>query len=369
MTATSLTILRPLRAGEILDRAIRLYRQHFLTFVGIIALVQVPLILVQMLSSLLAFGGFIGGLEEILANPAAAPDSPMDIFGPSYLAGASLSSLTGILGFILVQGVATAALTYAVASAYLGSETAETGGIIGAYRHIKDVWIPMVAALLLAIALTIVCAIWWLVPCVGWLTGGGMLLFLWLVIIPLLAPVIVLERQSPTTAWRRAWTLARRRFWWVLGFALLLYLFNLLVVAGPAAVIASIGQFTVSDPFDFSQGTFTIQTIVQSLTTLVTSLLYLPLQVAAMTVLYFDLRVRSEGLDLALAARASDHSQDRVAQVGTVASATERRSLFTGIEWRNFLLVTLLAVGFFVVIYAALIGLVLAVAAAFSAGF
>lgn len=369
MTATGSTVLRPLRAGEILDRAIRLYRQHFVTYVGIIALVQVPLVLVQMLSSLLTFGGFIGNVDDMLTNPAATPDAPFDIFGPSYLAGASLSSLTSILGFILVQGVATAALTYAVSTTYLGAETEKKGGVIDAYRNIKDVWIPMIAALLLAIALSIACAIWWLVPCVGWLTGGGMLLFLWLVIIPLLAPIIVLERKSPTMAWRRAWALARRRFWWVLGFALLLYLFNLLVVAGPAAVIASLGQFTVNDPFDFSQGTFTVQAIVQSLTTLVTSLLYLPLQVAAMTVLYFDLRVRSEGLDLALAARASDESRNTVAQISTVASATERGSLLTGHEWRNFVSVTLLGAGIFVVIYVALIGIVLAVAAAFSPGF
>ena len=41
--------LRPLTLGEILDRAVRLYRRNFANFIGIIALVQVPLSIIQLL--------------------------------------------------------------------------------------------------------------------------------------------------------------------------------------------------------------------------------------------------------------------------------------------------------------------------------
>jgi hypothetical protein len=362
MTVTPTNVLRPLRAGEILDRAIRLYRRQFLQYIGVVALIQVPLVAVQLLAALLTFGDTFGRLEDMLANPAAVPETPFEVLGPGYFAGISLNGLVTILGFILVQGVAAAALTRAVAHHYMGQT--ESGSILGAYRNIKDIWFAMVGALLLVAAIGIGLLIWWAVPCVGWFTGGGMLVFLWLVILPLLAPVITLEKESPTRAWRRAWNLARRRFWWVLGFAGLLYLFNLLVVAGPTGLIGAAGQLLVSDPFDLNQRTYTIQTIIQAIATLVTSLLYLPLQVASMTVLYFDLRVRTEGLDLALESGQTEEGQ----WLPQPAGDAQGSSLLTGRDWRNFILVTFAAIGAFIVLYGLLIALVFAITTALSSG-
>ena len=37
------TYLKPLSAGQIFDRGIRLYRNNFLTFIGIIAIMQIPI--------------------------------------------------------------------------------------------------------------------------------------------------------------------------------------------------------------------------------------------------------------------------------------------------------------------------------------
>lgn len=195
-----------------------------------------------------------------------------------------------------------------------------------------------------------------------------MLLFLWQVIVPLLAPIVILEERSPTGAWRRAWNLTRRRFWWVLGFALLLYLFNLLVVAGPAAVVTAAGQFAFGRPFDFAQGMFTIQTVVQSLTTLITSLLYLPLQVAAMTLLYIDLRVRTEGLDLAIFTRQALPQAEPVAALSQLPRASGAQTLITGREWRNFAVMTVGVVVTIAALYLLLVGLVVALMAAFGAG-
>ena len=44
MTASDVSALRPLSTGQLLDRAFRLYRQHFLVFLGIVAIVQLSLI-------------------------------------------------------------------------------------------------------------------------------------------------------------------------------------------------------------------------------------------------------------------------------------------------------------------------------------
>ena len=373
MTVSAGATLRPLQLGEILDRAVHLYRRNFLQYVGIVAVVQVPIALIQILISLTAFGNTFTRLGDILSNPAAAPASPFAVLGPSYFIGASLNTLVSILGFIMLQGVATAALTAAVAGSYLGRPPAS---IRDAYRSVKEKWLPVVGALLLAIVLAIALGIWWLIPCFGWFTGGGMLLFLWYVIVPMLAPIIILEGGSPTVAWRRAWTLARRRFWWVLGFALILYLFNLLVVAGPATLVTVGGQFLSGNPLEITSERFTVQTIVQSFALLITGLFYLPLQVASMTLLYLDLRVRTEGLDLTLAAESLPLPQvapEEVMADTTVAfrepllrgeSILAGEPLVRGVDWRNFFILTICSILLVVALYGLIFVLALALISA-----
>lgn len=353
--------LRPLRLGEILDRAILLYRHNFLQLVGIVALVQVPVTLVQIIVSLTTFGDTFSRLGSVFTDPAAPPGDPFAVFGPSYFIGASLSSAVGVLSFILLQGVATAALTMAVAGAYFGDAPTS---IRDAYARIKDKWVQVVGALLLAVALAIALGFWWIIPCFGWLTGGGMLLYLWYVIVPLLAPIILFESSSPTIAWRRAWVLARRRFWRVLGFAIILYAFNLLVVAGPAAIVTVGGQFLSGNPFEMTGERFTIQTIAQSITVLITGLLYLPMQAAAMTVLYFDLRVRTEGLDLALAVQTLKETLPAsAALIATSPAGADTEPLLRSTDWRNFVFLTLAAILGFAVLYGLILVLAFSLAA------
>ena len=45
--------LRPMSLGDLFDTAFRLYREHFVTFVGIVALLQVPLAIVQFMIQVL----------------------------------------------------------------------------------------------------------------------------------------------------------------------------------------------------------------------------------------------------------------------------------------------------------------------------
>lgn len=350
MATIARPILRPLRLGEILDRAIRLYRRHFLQFVAMVALVQAPLVLLQLVISLLTFGSSFDQLLAVMENPAAIPEEPL--FGPAYLAGSSLQMVLYFANLVLVQGIAAGALAAAISASYLGEATP---GITGAYQAIRRQWASLAGAVLLALALSFALFFWWfLVPCVGWLTGGGMLLFLWSVIVPLLAPIIVLENQPAASAWRRAWNLARRRFWWVLGFALILYTFNLLVVAGPAAVIGAAGQLLLGGPTNPTGISFTTQTIISSLSTLVTSLLYLPLQAAAITLLFLDLRVTTEGLDLSLQAAAEPGALATVAR--TAPSAVDE-PLLSRQDLGRFALVTV----FVLLLYAGLVAGIFAI--------
>lgn len=350
-------ILRPLRQGEILDRAIRLYRRHFLQFVAMLALVQVPVVLLQTAVSLVTLSGSFERLSAALENPAAAPDEPL--LGAAYAAGLGLQLVFLFLNLILVRGIAAGALTTAIATSYLG---AEAPGIVAAYRRIRPHWAGLAGSLLLALALSLLLVLWWIVvPCVGWITGGGMLLYLWAVVVPMLAPIIVLEEQPAAVAWRRAWELSRRRFWWVLGFALILYTFNLLVVAGPAAVIAAGGQLLLGDPLDPTGVGFTAQTVVGSLSTLVTSLLYLPLQAAAVTLLFLDLRVTTEGLDLRLQAAPEQAPLETV--VRSAPPAGDEPLIGSG-ELGRFALVSTGVIALYLLLVGGLVGLIALLASA-----
>src|SRR5687768_9737678 len=74
--------LRPMNIGDMLDAAFRLYRRHFVTFLGIVALLQVPMLVVQVLIQY-----FINGsaLADIMTYSEQAPEllpgqNPLELF-------------------------------------------------------------------------------------------------------------------------------------------------------------------------------------------------------------------------------------------------------------------------------------------------
>ena len=70
--------LRPMSISDMLDAAFRLYRQHFLTFIGIVALLQVPMAILQFAAQL----PYLQAMQRFTARPPVlAPGaSPLDIF-------------------------------------------------------------------------------------------------------------------------------------------------------------------------------------------------------------------------------------------------------------------------------------------------
>ena len=331
-------VLRPLRLGELLDQAIRLYRRNFITFIGIIAVIYIPLMILQTASTTLLTSS-MGSLRT--------STSPEEIFtNYAYWGGIFSTLIITFVQFILVQGIATGALTRAVADNYLGRPT----GILDAYRGIKDSWVSLLGALLFIVLLFIALSIWWIVvPCIGWFTGLGMMAFLMSAVSPLVAPVVVLEKQGALAAIRRAWDLARRRFWPVLGTIFVLYLFSLLIVNGPAAIVNAL-LTTVITSFGDMTTQLVITTIIQSLVSLVFVLLYYPLQMAAFTLIYFDLRVRTEGFDIALLTMNASEPVD-AANVAQVPVPQSNERLITAPELGNFAILTLGAIGLYVLFF------------------
>lgn len=340
MAASTLS-LRPLGTGELIDRAVRLYRRHFLTFIGIVAIVQIPLTLAQAGFSILTIQGAAG---------------PGDAAQAAVIAGSVGSAILTILGFVLVSSLGTAALTLAIANSYLGQPVS----LASSYRQIGRSWLVLALALLLILLLSFLFTLWWLVPCIGWFTGLGMLLFVSLVISPLAAPVVVLEQQRAKAAVRRAWDLSRRRFWPVVGFVSVLFVLSMIFTVTPNLLVGFLMNLGIVPlPGDFVTQQI-VSTAISSLTTLLFSLIFLPFQLTAMTLLYFDLRIRTEGFDLALLAHSMGQPDEQEQQpaaelevsseaaVAAYVSETmieapppEREDLITGRELGYFMILTL----------------------------
>ena len=136
---------------------------------------------------------------------------------------------------------------------------------------------------------------------------GGLLLALWLgVKLSLVPSVLVLERLTLGKAMRRSWSLTKGYFWRTFGIEILVWV--MLSVAGqiiqsPVAIIVLIFS-GIGNPTGTSTGallstlsvTQVASAIVGELVATVTGII----QTASTALIYIDLRIRKEGLDLAL---------------------------------------------------------------------
>ncbi|MEW5827669.1 MAG: hypothetical protein AB1846_02175 [Chloroflexota bacterium] len=345
------SIIRPMGLAGLLDRAISLYRQNFIKFIGIIAIPFVPLMLVQTGLALFSTTSMVEQLD-VYTNSS----NPFDLFTPSVIGAYTGAILFAILQFVFVSGLATAALTRAVANNYVGKPVE----ILDSYKSLNNSWVRLIFALLAIVILVILLLVWSIIPCIGWFTGPGLSSFITFVVSPLLVPVIVLERKAVFESLRRAWDLSRSRFWWLVGVALVVTLLGQLIVSGPVFLINVLLQSLLSLIPGGFDAQLVISTIIQNLVAISTNLLYLPLQLTIMTVIYFDLRARAEGLDLALQASTVGGGSE-VVELPEIA-VQARPPFFTGLDLGRFALLSLAIFTIYILLFAVVMLLGLAVA-------
>jgi hypothetical protein len=346
MEAT-INTLRPMRLAEILDQAMRLYRRNFTTFIGIIALVHIPMTILQLGVSYLT-------TSSINTNAT----NPSQVFTAGYFLGLTGTIVIGIAQLVLVQGVAAAALTHAVTANFLG----ERIGILEAYQRIRQSWGKLVLSLILLAAMIFGLSIaTFLIPCVGWLIGPGLLVFLSLAVNPLLAPTVIVENLSVGGSLRRAWDLGRRRFWWLLGFIFILMLFSQLVVTGPTVALSAAARMTTGSSGAIQQSL--LNTIIAGFVSITFSLLYIPLQLTAHTLVYYDLRIRTEGFDLSLLSLQNAGTQPTIAAIRELPPQSPSANLVEWSDIGNFVIVTLIIVGLYVILFSVLMFIIFGAAA------
>ncbi len=295
--------LRPMSIGDLLDEAIRLYRRNFIPFVGVVAVVQVPVLLLNLLMAMLNLAlnpQQALGLDMLQGMLRGQPMSTEEMIARSNQPSPGLEVLIGfmVLSYLInyLQLVGYLAVLAGTARMVLSHFLDETAGIGATWRATLSRWKSLFGLSALIIILDIGLVIWCIVPCVGWLSGPPLLAYLNVCWMALAAPVVALEGTGAAGALRRSWHLARTRFWHLVGVGLFGYVLQWILVSAPALVIL-VAMTVVGLPAMAGL-------IGSNVVTLTLMALISPVILIAISLLYLDMRVRHEGLDLALQAEA-----------------------------------------------------------------
>ena len=304
--------LRPLGMGEIFNGAITSMRQ--------------------------APGAALGSATALSAGLAVV-SAILTLALNRTLSGGTTATWTEATGLVLGVGVSTALAS--VLAVVVGRN------LLGWPTRAAEAWAvlrPRVAALLglSVLLLLIYCALW--IPAaaliavaiatgqplvivagslLGLLTVGAEVV-LWAVL-SLAAPALLLERLSPAAAIRRAWRLGFSSFWRVLGIqalagAIFLVVAYLLVLPFAGADLALIG-LTPTGPSVLSVALAAVGTVISGTVAR-------PFLAGTAALVYCDVRMRREGLDLAL--RSSQFATAGAVLTGHGLTRTGRRATAAG---------------------------------------
>ncbi len=284
----------------------RLFLRHWRQYLLAVAVILVPLNLVTSWLQRDLFAG--AGLLEMFGDPTVAQGMAAE--GPP---GAQIFAGFGVQGVaaLVVTPFVTGVVTVLAARAHLGQPVSAADGLRTAGRRyfalvIANFLVYLAVGGLAAALLVPVIAVFVVgaatEPVIGILLGitltllavvaGAILIVLFLVA----TPAIVIEQRGPLSALGRSASLVRRRFWPVVGVGLLTWLISTL--------IASVFVWPFQIPAMLVGGQ--VAFVLTTLGTIVGTVLVTPLLPNAHTLIYYDLRVRAEALDLEHMAAALD---------------------------------------------------------------
>jgi hypothetical protein len=250
--------LRPLDISDLLDESFRIYRRHFLLFAGLSLIFSIP---TAALSGFLVFSLF-----NIVIKPGntVAPD-------PSILVWYAVFAVL-VLALVPLQ---YGAVIYAVCESAAGRSVTLASVLQGVLRRYFALLGYFLLFTLMAVAFCLFPLWIWIGVC-------------WCVVIP----VMFIENVGLGAAMGRSWRLVEGRWW-----RTFLILF-LIVVVFYVATLGLRGFIAISElPLQVVLSQLVLALISSTLAPIVDSLVFPVLQIA-LVLIYFDLRVRKEGLDL-----------------------------------------------------------------------
>jgi len=270
----------PMSTGMVLDGAFRFYAQNFPLMLGISAILNVPILVLTVLPVFLAQAGS----SPFLAVTAAIS-----------------SMLIGLVALLVVYPLVTGATTKAVSDTYLGNPVTVGSALKVAWRRFGTLLMAQTVA--------------------GMIVLLGFILLevpgiLWMLSYTLIPPVVMIEaaerkgaRPVPSPPGdpgrgtpritdrgeirRRSWELVKGNRGKVF---VVLFVFVVMQV-----LLATAGNWIAGMGFGAGSN---LARAIQSIIGNVVAIVVAPLQTIAITLLYYDFRIRKEGFDLEMLSQA-----------------------------------------------------------------
>jgi hypothetical protein len=254
--------LRPLEIGDVLDETFRIYRRHFWLFAGISVIMAIPAAALTGYSFFTVFSSFLQTFNSV--NPDINSLLPSLVWlGAGYLLNFLLSPFT------------FAAVIYAACESALGRPVTIWGAIRGVLRRYFGI---LGYVFILDVMVVLFC----LFPLWIWIAVG------WVAVLP----VMFIERQGLIAAMGRSWRLVEGRWWRTFLILFLVFLLRWFVGQALEGFL-----FFATQIIGIVASNYLVLAISQSFAVLVAALVNPVVQIAIVLV-YFDLRVRREALDL-----------------------------------------------------------------------
>lgn len=270
------TRFEPMGIGGILDRSFALYRQNFVRFLAIVAIVNIPVYLVGVVLQQMFLSGIFAAAQR-----GEQPD----------IVGRMGPLLVQMVIMVLGNALAGGALVRGISQAYLGQETS----VGEAYAKVLPKLLTLIGAGLL----------------VGLVVGLGLILLIipgiiFALMYALTTQVVVVEDTGAMAAMGRSKQLTSGNlgkvfllglavgiigaiFGWVFGFAA-----RMITPQPNPETVTSLAAF-----FAAARKALLMQQIFEA----IASVLLAPFAAGAYILLYYDLRIRKEGFDLEMLAQ------------------------------------------------------------------
>jgi hypothetical protein len=263
--------LRPLSTGEILDRTFTLYRRRFLLFFGISAIPHLLVLVLNMGQTFYTSGVRAPSLMRVQTQPQF-PSAAGMMLGAGILL--ILAAIVSVVAYLLSQG----ATVTAVSEIYLGREIT----IRESFRAVWGRLGSLFGVVILNGLATIAGYILLIIP--------GIYITCRLIVC---VPSAVIEDLGPRDSLERSYHLTKdsagRAF-------LILLLYFVLAIAGAALTTWPFAAAIVMARNNPAM--VLVWTELMQVGAAITTILVVPILTIASSILYFDLRVRKEALDL-----------------------------------------------------------------------
>ncbi|MEO8396995.1 MAG: hypothetical protein ABI700_28625, partial [Chloroflexota bacterium] len=266
---------------DILDRTFRIYRENFIQMIGYVALISIPITIIDLVLS----GSTAASTAAFqTTRNAAAFDSG------SVILSSLLVVILSLVEIVLTYSV----VCYVASESYFGRKTTVGEAFRASRARLTSLGCSFVlfymVLFVFAFAIVFVTAI-----CNVAIIGLVVVVYIGLATFAVLTPVLVLENLGASAGITRAYGLGRARFWTAMGVLAAVYIIQLILNIALTAVLRLLGLSTVG-------GAQLISTVITAVISAVVSAVILPLFPISMTLIYYDTRTRVEGLDLAMAA-------------------------------------------------------------------